>query len=75
MKNITLIVEGRDKRVSATVGTDENDPAAWMHNARDCAWDATKHYGNAAITVLDPDDDDAPVLRVQCEWLEGDEEA
>jgi len=73
MKTILLDV-GRDKPLTASVGTDANDPAVWMHNARECAWDTCKHYGNSPVTVLDPDDNNAPVLRVQCEWLEADED-
>lgn len=46
MKNILLMIEGRDKPLQASVGTDANDPAAWLHNARECAWEATHTPGD-----------------------------
>lgn len=72
MKNILLTIEGHDdKPLQAQVGVGPD--GMWMHNARDCAYETSKHYGNSAVTVLDPDDNNAPVVRVKCEWLEADE--
>jgi hypothetical protein len=76
MKNIVLHIDrGEDQDpeiVKADVATSESDPALWLRAARDCAWTLCLHHG-AAITVVDPDDSNAPVVRVSCEWLEGEE--
>lgn len=76
MKAIKLLVGDPDdngKTLNADVSTDESDPAAWLRNARDCAWQVCLHHG-ATVTVIDPDDDDTPVVRVSCEWLEGEDD-